>query len=78
MNPRYLPTTPEGRLEHVIEECAEVIKAAQKLKRFGPSPAVIDGVAYNNLLHLVRELRDLSQTIARVADDLENGRIPHA
>lgn len=32
----YLPTDLEGRMNHVIEEAAEAIKAVMKWRRFGP------------------------------------------
>ena len=34
-NPQFFPDTVDGKLDHVIEECAEVILAGMKAKRFG-------------------------------------------
>ena len=35
MDAKYLPTTDEGKLVHLIEECGETIQAATKVLRFG-------------------------------------------
>jgi hypothetical protein len=35
MDAKYLPTTVEGKLIHLIEECGETIQAAAKVLRFG-------------------------------------------
>ncbi len=35
MDMKYLPTTDEGKLVHLIEECGETIQAATKVLRFG-------------------------------------------
>lgn len=64
-HPGLIPDTAEGRLEHLIEECSEVILAVQKLKRFGETHAFGD-VRYDNVVHLRNELMDLEAAIARV------------
>lgn len=67
MDERYLPTTREGKLERLIEECAEVIQAAQKLKRFGPGPNVVNGVEYpDNIERLHDEMQDLDHALSQV------------
>lgn len=35
MKEEYLPNTLEGKLIHVVEECAEVTKCITKIQRFG-------------------------------------------
>ena len=67
MDERLLPTTREGKLERLIEECAEVIQAVQKLKRFGPGPNVFDGKEYpDNIERLHEEMRDLEHAMSSV------------
>lgn len=63
---RFLPTTRIGKLERLIEECAEVIIAAQKLKRFGTDIHVVDGVEYDNITKLHDEMQDLEGAMASV------------
>lgn len=66
MDARYIPDTPQGKLDHLEEECAEVIKAVCKLRRFGAQPHSVDGVSYDNLAHLRAELEDLNRAIIAV------------
>lgn len=71
MNPKYLPKTPEGRLDHLVEEIGEVLQAIGKLRRFGP---------YNhhhperqnlpNWRQLQTEIRDLYRAASLVDNDL--------
>ncbi len=65
-HPKLIPDTYIGRLEHLIEECAEVISAAQKLKRFGEDVHEFEGVSYDNLEHLRNEIMDLDDAIGRL------------
>ena len=54
---QYLPETVEGKLDHVQEECAEVILAIAKMKRFGwesRNPAYPDSPT--NIHHLRQEI----------------------
>jgi NTP pyrophosphatase (non-canonical NTP hydrolase) len=75
MDDRYLPQTPEGRLWHLAEECAEVIKAISKCKRFG-----MDGDSWMDdkedtptpRIRLLDELLDLRAVISRVQMDLQS------
>ena len=67
MNEQFLPTTREGKLERLVEECAEVIQAVQKLKRFGPGPNMVDGKEFpDNIDHLLDEMKDLEHALAQV------------
>jgi hypothetical protein len=67
MNERFLPNTRLGKLDHLAEECAEVILAIAKLKRFGPGPNVVDGVEFpDNIERLHEEMRDLEHAISKV------------
>lgn len=66
MNEKFLPTTRLGKLDRLIEECAEVIQAAQKLKRFGGDVHVVDGVEYDNIEKLHAEMRDLEYALSTV------------
>lgn len=56
MSPKHLPTTYEGKLDHIIEECSEVIKVVLKIKRFG---LISEG--YNNLGNLIDEVDDVKK-----------------
>lgn len=57
MNPKYINTgLPEDR---VIEECAEVIQAITKIKRFGMRKYHPDRPESNNRLDLLSEIEDL-------------------
>lgn len=64
MRKDLLPTTFDGKVDRIIEECGEVLKAIGKLKRFGLK--AIDpktGKKYNNLKDLKKELDDLEDAI---------------
>lgn len=54
MSPKHLPTTYEGKLDHIIEECSEVIKVVLKIKRFG-----LTSEGYDNLSNLIDEVEDV-------------------
>lgn len=59
----YLPTTFEGDLVRLMEECAEVQKCAAKLLRFGNR---VWGDNLSNAELLEDEMSDLKAQIARV------------
>ncbi len=63
---RLLPTTREGRLARLTEECAEVIKAVSKGQRFGWELHSFEGVEYDNITRLHEELVDLEHAIVAV------------
>lgn len=66
MDKKLLPVTTDEVLDHVQEECAEVILAIAKLRRFGPDPHEYAGVAYDNLNALRDEIADLGEALTRV------------
>lgn len=72
MKPEYLPTTPDGRMWRLVEECSEVIYEACKCGRFGMQGHV-DFIAsgQTNRARLVKELADLKHAIAAVEADLD-------
>ena len=75
MDERLLPTTREGKLDRLIEECAEVIKAVTKGRRFGWwPPHSFDGVEYDNITHLEEELKDPEHASVRCIDLTKVGR----
>lgn len=66
MREDVLPTTSEGRLTHLVEECSEVIKAVCKLQRFGGLAFdPVTGTTYDNITELCGEVRDLERAIRR-------------
>lgn len=66
MDPKLLPRSREGKLDRLIEECAEVIKCVCKLRRFGTTVHVHEGIEYDNLADLEREIEDLEHAIRAV------------
>lgn len=73
MKPEYEPRTTEERLGYLVEECAEVLKAAGKTLRFGYSgsnPELLPKKRETNAAWLRRELVDLEGAIRRVRIDL--------
>jgi len=53
---------------HLVEECAEVTKAAMKGMSYGFHPTSYRGVMYNNGKDLMAELDDLEYQIKRVRE----------
>lgn len=66
MHNDLLPTTIEGKLARLTEECAEVIKCVSKGTRFGWSRHTHNGVEYDNLTDLQEEMKDLEHAIIAV------------
>jgi hypothetical protein len=74
MKPKYLPTTPTGRMWHLVEECTEVIKDAAKAGRFGLddiAPLDCPEAGTTPRQRLLLELEDLQLTIIAVRADLK-------
>ena len=77
-NPSFFPDTVDGKLDHVVEECAEVILAAQKFKRFGPGAKLyyldpVQGpmiVKYDNKADLLSEIDDAIAAMRRFVLEL--------
>lgn len=59
--------TPEGLLDRLQEECAEVIKACSKIKRFGINNHHPDRPASMNSIELAQELADVRQIAEHLA-----------
>lgn len=89
MNPRYAPTTPEGRLSRLAEEIGEVMIEAGKVLRLigkaqrfgvesrppGGGPTNVEALlaAHGPLMF---ELEDLRQAAELVYDDLHEMALP--
>ena len=65
MDAKYLPTTTEGKLVHLIEECGETIQAATKVLRFGLHNS---WDMKRNDSRLVEEIEDLCYASEAVID----------
>lgn len=72
MKEKYLPTTPEGRLWRLVEECSEVIKDVAKAGRFGMDTVSPEGedAGTTPRQRLLSEFKDLDHAIAAVRADL--------
>jgi hypothetical protein len=71
MNLAELPDGLDGKLVHVIEECAEVIQEACKVQRFGPnSHHPRDETRERNRDRLRRECDQLREAIERLEVEL--------
>lgn len=68
MSPKHLPDTYEGKLDHIIEEASEVIKAAIKIKRFG----LVADKKYNNLRDLMEEVEDVQKAFDNFINYIDN------
>lgn len=64
MRPDLLPTTFDGKIGRIIEECGEVLQAIGKMQRFGlTAKDPKTGIEYDNLKDLNLELDDLRAAI---------------
>lgn len=73
MHPKFLPKDLAGKLDHVQEECGEVIVAVAKIKRFGilsVNPNIPVSQQITNKDHLLDELQDLRAAISAVEMEL--------
>lgn len=75
MNPKFLPTSAEGRLARVTEECGEVVQAIGKVGRFGltmrwPDKRFTDPRGPTNAEKLLGEIADLRHAIDAAEPDL--------
>lgn len=68
--PKYLPHTYEGKLIHLVEECAEVQKAVTKIQRFGLENYNPD-TKIQNSDKLFQEMKDLELTWKRLKKDIQ-------
>lgn len=80
MNPKLLPTTPQGKVDRLGEEAGEVVevigrvlRATGKINRFGLESTHPEG-GLNNAALLLSELADLRHAISAV----ENSITDHA
>lgn len=74
MREDLMPTTLEGKLTHLIQECAEVIQAVTKQQLFGwiaTDPKT--DIRYDNRIKLLEELQDLHRVINLVLNEIEVG-----
>jgi hypothetical protein len=73
MNPKFLPTTMQGKVDRVTEESGEVIgrclRVAGKIGRFGIDSAHPAG-GPNNAALLLSELADLRHAISQVENSI--------
>jgi NTP pyrophosphatase (non-canonical NTP hydrolase) len=50
----------------LVEECGEVVQAAMKVVRFGPTSRHPDGQGFDNLSELISEVGDLLEVISQM------------
>jgi NTP pyrophosphatase (non-canonical NTP hydrolase) len=71
MREDLLPTTLDGKIAKVVEECGEVLHVIGKYGRHGWKPTdPKTGIQYNNLHDLGNELQDLNSSICVLLDEL--------
>lgn len=83
-SPEFYPETMEGKLDHVVEECAKVILVASKYKRFGciartffsiEGSGVVEHI-YNNEADLLNEIQDAIAAMRRFVVTLSESSMP--
>jgi hypothetical protein len=69
VNSEHLPTSPEGKYIHLMEECAEVTKVCSKILRFGLDNYHPDRPEDGTNLQKIRaEMEDLRFAMDRVEE----------
>jgi NTP pyrophosphatase (non-canonical NTP hydrolase) len=64
--PDLFPTTFDGKLGHLAEECCEVLLAIEKYRRFGARATdPRTHIEYDNIADIYTELNDLDAAMAR-------------
>lgn len=64
-----LPTSFEGRLGRLVEECGEVLQCVGKIQRFGKQAQdPITKIKYDNVADLKEELQHLKHSIEQTQD----------
>lgn len=69
MNPLLLPTTLEGKIDRIVEECGEVLQEIGKAGRFGLESAHPKG-GLNNAALILSEMADLRHAISVLENEL--------
>ena len=69
MNPNWLPSSDEGKVVHLMEECGETIQAAAKVLRFGLHKT---WKGIRNDERLIEEIEDLCHACNAVIDSIED------
>jgi hypothetical protein len=75
MRQDLLPVTFEGKLDRIIEECSEVIKAICKLRKHGEHARdPITNIEYDNIADMLNEMDDVEDAFGRAREHLIAGR----
>lgn len=69
MREDLLPTSFEGRLGRLVEECGEVLQVIGKIQRFGKQAQdPVTKIKYDNVKDLQEELQHLKHSIQQMED----------
>jgi len=69
MNPKYLPTDLDGKIDRIVEESGEVLQVVGKIGRFGLTSSHPLG-GPNNAALMLSELADLRHAISVVENEI--------